>query len=254
MLIEKGYKVHVAHEISSLGSITKQVIEHLLKDDLVITNLTELNPNVMYELAVRHAVRKPVVTIAEEGTVLPFDISDERAIFYRNDMAGAFELVPRLKVAIEEATKELVSDNPIYRVANSILINESTEIPSIEKVLMHRLDSLESLISDLAKRNIAESSVSLSKNFYKKSKLLKPQGIVFTVRKDDANVKEFIYALELMDDVASVVDVNKSRNKDSDIDEYLINPYMNSINAQEVSDLAMQYKVNLLKIYPTTFS
>ncbi|WP_072570098.1 hypothetical protein [Enterobacter sp. SA187] len=254
VLIEKGYKVHVAHEISSLGSITKQVIEHLLKDDLVITNLTELNPNVMYELAVRHAVRKPVVTIAEEGTVLPFDISDERAIFYRNDMAGAFELVPRLKVAIEEATKELVSDNPIYRVANSILINESTEIPSIEKVLMHRLDSLESLISDLAKRNIAESSVSLSKNFYKKSKLLKPQGIVFTVRKDDANVKEFIYALELMDDVASVVDVNKSRNKDSDIDEYLINPYMNSINAQEVSDLAMQYKVNLLKIYPTTFS
>lgn len=254
VLIEKGYKVHVAHEISSLGSITKQVIEHLLKDDLVITNLTELNPNVMYELAVRHAVRKPVVTIAEEGTVLPFDISDERAIFYRNDMAGAFELTPRLKVAIEEATNESVSDNPIYRVANSILINESTEIPSIEKVLMHRLDSLESLISDLSKRSIADSSVHMSKSSYKNSKIPKANGVLFSVSKDDINVKEFINALDLMDNVASVDVVNVVANKDADIEEYVIRPYLNSISEKEVQELAMQYKVNLLTTFRTSFA
>lgn len=254
VLIEKGYTVHVAHEISSLGSITKQVIEHLLKDDLVITNLTELNPNVMYELAVRHAIRKPVVTIAEEGTVLPFDISDERAIFYRNDMAGAFELTPKLKAAIEEAVKETVSDNPIYRVANSILISESTEIPSIEKLLMHRLDSLESIISDLAKRSNTDTSNNLYNNVFKKSSNSKLTGVLFAVNKDDEKIDEFISSLELMNNVSAVIKVNERRNKGLTIDEYVVKPIDEPITPQEVLEVANKLSISLLRASSTSFS
>jgi len=53
---ECGYKAVRADEISEPGIITTQVIQRLIDDDLVIADLTERNPNVFYELAIRHAI------------------------------------------------------------------------------------------------------------------------------------------------------------------------------------------------------
>ncbi|SFF14504.1 hypothetical protein SAMN05216563_1143 [Phytobacter palmae] len=146
VLEEKQFEVFVSHEMSEIGSITKQVIEHLLKDELVIANLTELNPNVMYELAVRHAARLPVVIIAEEGTILPFDLSDERTIFYKNDMLGSYEFKPIFLKNLESALSDDAPDNPIYRVSQSLLIQESTETMPADKYIIERIDNLEKVI------------------------------------------------------------------------------------------------------------
>src|SRR2546423_12316911 len=43
--------------ISRTGSINHMVLRHLYEADVVIADLTDLNPNVLYELGVRNALR-----------------------------------------------------------------------------------------------------------------------------------------------------------------------------------------------------
>lgn len=169
-LSELGFNedaIRVAHRMANAGSINKQLIRRILEDDLVVVNLTKLNPNVMYELAVRHAVRKPVIQICERNTSLPFDIIDERTIFYDNDMKGGIELKEKFVIAVQEALKEKNPDNPIYRATeelNILKVNESKEEVNLSKYILDRLDSLESNIVNI-NRNNTSSSIRKNKNY-----------------------------------------------------------------------------------------
>ncbi|MCC6797322.1 MAG: hypothetical protein IT366_19550 [Candidatus Hydrogenedentes bacterium] len=154
VLSEFAFHAVPAHEISEPGSITAQVINCLLEHELVIANLTTLNPNVMYELAVRHAVRKPLVVLAEDGTKLPFDIADDRTIFYVDDMAGSESLKPRLRKAIASALEVKQPDNPIYRgMTISKILHEAQEPTDKTAYVINTLSRLEAQINKLTSPN-----------------------------------------------------------------------------------------------------
>lgn len=75
-----GYRAIRADQISEPGMITSQVIQRIVDDPLVIADLTERNPNVFYELAIRHAIRKPLVQLIKKGEQIPFDVAGTRTI------------------------------------------------------------------------------------------------------------------------------------------------------------------------------
>jgi nucleoside 2-deoxyribosyltransferase len=156
------------HKIKNPGNITRQIVRHILDSDLVIANLTGLNANVMYELAIRHAKRKPVIVIAEKGTVLPFDIAAERTIFYQNDMGGAVELMSRLDESIPVALMEDNPENPVYSGLDSLIIHETLkkENDPVQSYVVEKLEQLSEAISSL--RN--NSSILTSTQFEKRSR------------------------------------------------------------------------------------
>ena len=94
------------HHVNEPGSISTQIIDRILNADLVVADLTDHNPNVMYELAVRHAARKPVVQIIQKGQKLPFDISQQRTISLdHKDMDSVEEAkgnLPRQNEAVQK--------------------------------------------------------------------------------------------------------------------------------------------------------
>ncbi len=124
-----GYIVQRADDIDDLGPITHSIIERLLDDDLVVADLTGLNPNVFYELAVRHAARKPVITLMTAGESIPFDVKDVRTVFY--DLhdpdkleAAQFDLAQKVR-AVEKQPTDV--RNPISVARNVTLLRQSDD-------------------------------------------------------------------------------------------------------------------------------
>jgi hypothetical protein len=147
LLEEMGFTCDVAHRIYESGSISKQAIARIINDDLVIANLTGLNPNVMYELGIRHSARKPVLHICQNGTNLPFDLAPERTLFYNDDMLGTTELRPRLKSFIEKAMEDTEPDNPVYQAVEKSSIMQTLNAEDPLNYIINRLDQLSEQIS-----------------------------------------------------------------------------------------------------------
>lgn len=145
-----GYDLICPHEMAKNGSITQQIIEELLNDELVIANLTGLNANVMYELAIRHATQKPVITISEKNTKLPFDIATERTLFYEDNMFQVNVLRQELERMIKEPSNSKEIDNPIFRAKFDLEIRKSLPDNKEGKALeliINKLGLIENVIS-----------------------------------------------------------------------------------------------------------
>jgi hypothetical protein len=158
-----------ADEIASPGQITLQVIEHVLKAKAAVADLTGRNPNVFYELAVRHVARLPVALIvANDDPPLPFDIAQMRTIpFDYKDLDSAArcreKIIAHLKEAIRGAVDSPITTavdfgamqrgNPLERSIAEV-VTGLNDLAGLQRETKQRLDQLVEAVS-------AEPSASL---------------------------------------------------------------------------------------------
>ncbi|MCA3633982.1 MAG: hypothetical protein INF16_14495 [Methylobacterium sp.] len=113
--LECGYKTLRADQISEPGIISSQVIQKIVEEPLVIADLTEWNPNVFYELAIRHAIKKPIVQIIHKSEKIPFDVAASRTEHFDHkdldSVQQAKEEIVRQIRASEKKPED--SENPI---------------------------------------------------------------------------------------------------------------------------------------------
>jgi hypothetical protein len=77
----------------------------ILGSDVMVADISTANPNVLYEVGLRHALRRHVtVLVMESGMQIPVDVSLARVLTYQLDAAG-----------------QLVSEQPMRQILADVI-------------------------------------------------------------------------------------------------------------------------------------
>jgi hypothetical protein len=91
-LISLGYEPKLSSAEEQPNAINDEIRAHLAFDPMVVVDLAGIlpesdpNPNVMYELGIRHALGLPLVMMAWKGQRLPFDVGNQRVIMETREL------------------------------------------------------------------------------------------------------------------------------------------------------------------------
>lgn len=143
-----------ADDVDEPGQITDQIVQHCLKARMCVADLTGGNPNVYYELSVRHGAQLPVVLIAEADTALPFDLSQARVIFFDHEDFGSGvrareEVKEQIGAALERLDQGIPADNPISNGMRLAHLHEPTDGDDWQVLMLDRLDRLSRTVSEI---------------------------------------------------------------------------------------------------------
>jgi hypothetical protein len=143
-VVSLNYKPIRADQISVPGMIPKQIIQKIVESPLIIVDLSEHNPNVFYELAICHILKKPLIQIISKEDDIPFDISTSRTIKYDiTDLDNVKESIDLIRGQIKSIeTGKFLMENPISISIDlkDLLESENPEKGSINNIVNEKYE------------------------------------------------------------------------------------------------------------------
>jgi len=94
-LIKENFSFPIKRSTLLRADIVKDIIRDLIFSKFVVADISDANPNVLWELGVRHSFTNGTVVIAEKKSIRPFDISKNPILEYPsiNDPNYDIELI-----------------------------------------------------------------------------------------------------------------------------------------------------------------
>lgn len=129
-----GYSPVRADEVKETNLIHLDILKKLIEAPMAICDLSNRNPNVLFELGIRQAFDKPVVLIQEKGTPKIFDIAPLRYLEYSKEMRyhEVLNIQQELKSSLE-ATAAAESDaTNINSIVKLLALNTPAQLPDLE--------------------------------------------------------------------------------------------------------------------------
>lgn len=171
-----GYDCVRADEIQGSGLIDMSMYALLMYADLVVADISTYNPNAIYELGIRHAVRPySTIVIKEEEGKIPFDLDHNRIFHYKHlgeDIGTdeASRCVEALCDLIRRITKDKITDSPLYSYIKDVTPPQLTpnEYKRIVGEMTERENSIFS-ISEKAKIKMEESKFTEAADLWAKA-------------------------------------------------------------------------------------
>lgn len=140
-LKEMGWQCQRVDELPDPSHITKDIVDLTEKANLVIADLTDRNPNVFYELAIAHALKKPTIMLTQKMEYVPFDLQEYRVIIYEQSIKGGEKLRKELQLILSKiAEGKIRSSNPIV---DNLTISPLHVTVSTDEVLSIEKDAIE---------------------------------------------------------------------------------------------------------------
>lgn len=127
------------------ANIVKDILEELSGANVVIADLTDDNPNVLWELGVRHVLKRRTTLISQDKKFIPSDLKDYPVIPYDQTKAGFDKFKDDLKKKLEDI--EADPDKPDSPVADFLQL-KNIDILAYEKAA--NLRKLSALITELS--------------------------------------------------------------------------------------------------------
>jgi hypothetical protein len=158
-IIKAGLEPIRADEERVGGTIHKPMYERLILCDYAVADVTGANPNVYYELGIRHAVRpRSTVILFSDGTLLPFDIALLRGLPYQIDSSGAplrpLEDAAAVERRLAAARQDHGDDSPLFQLVEGMPRHEISE--SKVSLFRERNEKAQALRADLAEARRAD--------------------------------------------------------------------------------------------------